>query len=125
MGFKSGDYLVLYEVHNNLLSGCLGGYGLYPLGELVHSSDNPTKPIAGVVFEFSNEIKPPLLKGSKDYYRCKGKSNQLLLPREELILLETLNMSMHICKDGQPIVTNSKDFVGSCFATKWPPQNPE
>ena len=112
---ESGDDSFLNEVNNNLLRGGFSGYGLYPLGEVITCCENPAKTIAGVILEFSNKIKPPLLKRGKDNNRSKGKSCQLLLPSEKLALLATLDMPVSICKNGGPIISSSQDLLGSCI----------
>ena len=112
---ESGDDSFLDEVNNNLLSGGLSWYGLYPLGEIIGCCENPTKTIAGVILEFSNKIKSPLLKRGKDNNQSKGKSCQLLLPSEQLTLLETLDMLVSIRKNGWPVISSSQNFVGSCI----------
>ena len=112
---ESGDDSFLDEVNDNLLGGGFGGYGLYPLGEVIGCCENPPKTIAGVILEFANKIKPPLLKSGKDDNRSKGKSCQLLLPSEKLTLLATLDMLVSIRKNGWPVIFSSQNFVGSCI----------
>ena len=115
-GTKSCDDSVFNKVHNNCLSGFFGGYGLYPLVEIVGCREIPAKSIAGIIFEFPDKVKAPLLKGGKDNYWCKGKSSQLLLPCKELTLLATLDMFMHIYKDGWPIASGLEGSYGQLYS---------
>ena len=64
---KSSNDVIFYKIHNNFISSLFSGDSLHPLGEIIGSRKNPTITIARVIFEFTDEIKPPLLERGLDH----------------------------------------------------------
>jgi len=59
---KSGQNVGLKEVYYDSINGLSQGYGLYPFGKVICSSENPFMLGRGRWMDFTNEVKTPLLK---------------------------------------------------------------
>jgi hypothetical protein len=61
--------------------------------------------------DFSNEVKTPLLKRSRNHHRFQRKRFELFLSRKRLAFDTSSNLCTNISKKARPKIPNSEDLI--------------
>jgi hypothetical protein len=101
---KSSNNIFLKEFHHDFFRCFLGWDSFHPPGEVISGSQNPSVSVTRIVFEFTDEIQSPLLKGCFYNDGFKGKGGEALLASKKLTWLTSSNISMCVGEDSRPIV---------------------